>query len=56
MSDSARAFFAMGGYGVYVWLAYGCAAVVLAWIWGAAAWARRREERALQRAREELGR
>ncbi len=26
-----RAFFAMGGYAVYVWSAYGFAALVLAW-------------------------
>lgn len=28
--DSLSSFFAMGGHGVYVWLSYGCAALILA--------------------------
>lgn len=28
--DSVASFFAMGGHGLYVWLSYGCAAVIIA--------------------------
>lgn len=29
-------FIHMGGYGIYVWPAYGCTAIVLGWQWFAA--------------------
>ncbi len=45
-------FFAMDGYGVYVWPAYLAAAVVVAVLWRAAAV---RKERALRRLRRLYG-
>lgn len=44
--EALTAFVAMGGYGGYVWSAYGLAAAVLAGLWLAA---RRRKRRALRR-------
>ncbi len=42
------AFLAMGGYGFYIWSAYGAASVVLAVIWWDGARRRRLVERQLQ--------
>ncbi len=31
--EQLRDFFAMGGYGAFVWPAYGASALVLGWLW-----------------------
>ena len=31
--EQIREFFAMGGYGAFVWPAYGASALVLGWLW-----------------------
>jgi heme exporter protein D len=49
---SASEFFAMGGYGLYVWGSYGVVAVVMA---AEAVLARRRHQRALLQARKDSG-
>lgn len=36
--DSWQAFVDMGGYGFYVWLAYGLSALVMLAVWGHARW------------------
>ena len=45
LGGSAQEFFAMGGYGVYVWGSYGVAAVCIA----AEEWFLRQRRRALER-------
>lgn len=42
------AFLAMGGYGVYIWPAYGAALLILAIVWWDGARRRRLVERQLQ--------
>jgi len=34
--DSINAFFAMGGYGLYVWLSFGLGLLSMALLWGSA--------------------
>ncbi len=31
--EQLQTFFAMGGYGAFVWPAYGASALVLGWLW-----------------------
>ncbi len=31
--EQLRTFFAMGGYGAFVWPAFGASALVLGWLW-----------------------
>ncbi|MBL8707637.1 MAG: heme exporter protein CcmD [Rhodospirillaceae bacterium] len=46
--NSVETFLAMGGYGAYIWPAYGVALVVLAAIWIDGVWRRREIERQLR--------
>lgn len=46
--NAVETFLAMGGYGAYIWPAYGVASVVLAAIWIDGVWRRRVIERQLR--------
>ena len=49
--EQIREFFAMGGYGAFVWPAYGSSALVLGWLWVSSL----RRLRLLERALDEQG-
>ena len=49
--EQIREFFAMGGYGAFVWPAYGASALVLGWLWISSL----RRLRLLERALDEQG-
>ena len=52
--ETLAGFFAMGGYGGYVWPAYGLTAVVMLALWLASLWGLRKRQRALARLQAEL--
>lgn len=52
MVDAVSEFFSMGGYGLYVWLAFGFAALVLIWFAIASVLQARAREREFVRLRE----
>ncbi len=49
--EQLQTFFAMGGYGAFVWPAYGASALVLGWLWVSSL----RRLRGLERALAEQG-
>jgi heme exporter protein D len=53
MSDAISDFFAMGGYALYIWPAYGVSTVVMAWI-AIASWRRTKANEAELKKLQEL--
>ncbi|AWL11308.1 Heme exporter protein D [Saliniradius amylolyticus] len=42
-------FWAMGGYGFFVWLSFGTGVGLMLWLWGQGIWSRRQLRRQVQK-------